>query len=135
MGRDKILNQFINQLIDWASHKPAFKALGLVGSHANMTAKADSDIDLILLVDGPDTLVGEPSWIDQFDLVDDAEVENYGKVTSIRVWYSSGPEVEFGIADIDWAVPPVDRGTQAVIDAGLKVLFEREPLLSIHLQG
>jgi hypothetical protein len=46
-------------------------------------------------------------------------------VTSLRVWYADGLEVEFGIADRDWASAPLDAGTRRVLEEGLVVLFDR----------
>jgi hypothetical protein len=57
-------------------------------------------------------------------------VEDYGKVTSLRLWYRNGPEVEFGLTTPDWAAPPLDEGTRRVITDGMVVLQEKLPLLS-----
>jgi hypothetical protein len=53
------------------------------------------------------------------------EREDWGRVTSLRVWYADGLEVEFGIADRSWASAPLDVGTRRVIEDGLVVLFDR----------
>ena len=47
-------------------------------------------------------------------------------LTSLRVLYTSGLEVEFGLTTRDWARLPLDFGTQMVISDGINVLFERE---------
>ena len=126
-------DQFIAKFVDWVTTQSHIEAVALVGSYANGTASEESDIDLILLVPDPDKLIDDIKWVYQFGVVSDNQIEHYGKVTSIRVWYSNGQEVEFGISDINWASPPLDYGTQKVIDDGMKVLFERKPLLSIYL--
>jgi hypothetical protein len=46
-------------------------------------------------------------------------------VTSLRVRYADGLEVEFGIADRTWASAPLDPGTRRVIEDGCIVLFDR----------
>lgn len=43
--------------------------------------------------------------------------------------YHDGPEVEFGLAAVDWATPPLDDGTRAVIRGGHSVLFDPHGLL------
>ncbi len=48
-----------------------------------------------------------------------------GRVTSLRVWYADGLEVEFAIADRAWASAPLDAGTRRVIEDGCVVLFDR----------
>ena len=54
-------------------------------------------------------------------------------MTSIRVWYEDGLEVEYGIANEVWAAEPLDKGTQQVIADGMGILFERGTILSRHL--
>ncbi len=127
-------DQFIAKFIDWVTTQSHIEAVALVGSYANGTASEESDIDLILLVPDPEKLIDDIKWVYQFGVVSDNQIEHYGKVTSIRVWYSNGPEVEFGIAYPTWASSPLDNGTQQVIDNGMKVLFERKPILSKHVE-
>ena len=127
-------DQFIAKFIDWVSTQSHIEAVALVGSYANGTASEESDIDLILLVQDPDKLIDDIKWVNQFGVVSNNQIEHYGKVTSIRVWYSNGPEVEFGITYPTWASSPLDSGTQQVINNGMKVLFERKPILSKHVE-
>ena len=54
-------------------------------------------------------------------------------MTSIRVWYSDGLEVEYGITDERWTAVPLDEGSRQVIADGMQVLFERGTVLSRHL--
>ena len=127
-------DQFIAKFIDWVTTQSHIEAVALVGSYANGTANEESDIDLILLVPDPDKYIDDIKWVYQFGVVSDNQIERYGKVTSIRVWYSNGPEVEFGITFPTWASSPLDKGIQKVIDNGMKVLFERKPILSKHVE-
>jgi 3-methyladenine DNA glycosylase AlkD len=62
-------------------------------------------------------------------------VELYGRLTSLRVWYVDGPEVEFGLTTRDWAAQPLDAGTGQVIMEGFQVLYERQALLSPLVEG
>jgi len=59
------------------------------------------------------------------------QVESYGKVTSIRVWYFDNLEVEYGITGEDWISLPLDAGTRQVIQDGMEVVFERDASLSL----
>jgi predicted nucleotidyltransferase len=133
MKQNESLQELYKNIVDWASNLLDIKAIALVGSYANGTATNDSDIDLILLVTQPDIYLKNTNWVSEFGLVDEKQIEHYGKVTSIRVWYSNGNEVEFGITNHNWAASPLDDGTQIVIKNGMKVLFEREAILSVHL--
>jgi hypothetical protein len=53
------------------------------------------------------------------------QVEDYGRLTSLRVWYADGGEVEFGLSTPDWIAEPLDEGTAAVIAGGIKILYKR----------
>lgn len=124
--------QFLNDFTEWAAAQPTIAAVALVGSHARGAATAASDIDLVLLVHGPRQYLDDTHWAERFGAIRQRQVEDYGKVTSLRVWYQDGREVEYGLTDETWAALPLDAGTARVIGDGMRVLFERRPLLSAH---
>jgi hypothetical protein len=95
--------------------------------------REDSDIDLVLLVEDPDRYLRHPEWVGQFGDVTDKHVEYYGMVTSLRVIYGDGREVEYGVTNPRWAAEPLDEGTRRVIRDGMRVIFERGTILSRHL--
>lgn len=76
--------------------------------------------------------MNEGRWIQRFGQVQQQQIEDYGLLTSIRVWYADGREVEYGLTDEKWAAWPLDEGTRRVISDGMRILFERAPLLSPH---
>ena len=129
----------IRDLLDlwviWASARADVQALGLVGSYARGRAREDSDIDLVILTEQPEKYLTDIEWTKEFGVVEKHQTEDYGKLTSLRVWYENGPEVEYGISTPDWAAVPIDPGTQQVIEDGLVVLFERGKLLSQHYKS
>jgi aminoglycoside 6-adenylyltransferase len=51
-------------------------------------------------------------------------------VTSLRVYYTEGLEVEFGMTTLAWAAVPVDPGTRHVVAHGMRILWDREGLLA-----
>ena len=102
----------------------------LVGSHARGTARPDSDVDLVLLAVDPALYIQQPGWTSRFGCVARCQVEDYGPLTSLRVDYENGLEVEFGLAAPSWTAFPLDAGTRRVLADGASLLFEREPLLS-----
>lgn len=126
---------FLEAVRDWASAQPDIAAVGLVGSHAHGTATPASDVDLVILVDEPARYLQDLWWMHRFGTVAHAAAEDYGKVTSLRVRYADGREVEYGITDAGWAALPLDSGTQRVITDGLRILFEREPVLRLAEQA
>lgn len=124
--------QFLNQVTGWASAQADILALALVGSYARNAAKDSSDVDLVLIAIDPDRYLGDQSWVRRFGAVEKSQVEDYGLLTSIRVWYRDGLEIEYGITDERWSAIPLDAGTQQVIADGMRVLFERDHILSRH---
>jgi putative hydrolase of the HAD superfamily len=46
------------------------------------------------------------------------------------VWYRDGLEVEYGFSDAAWASTPLDDGSQQVVDGGLRIVYERDGLLT-----
>ena len=129
------LETFLREVADWAPSRDDILALGLVGSQARGTAGPDSDVDLIILAREPQALLGDTCWITLFGEVKDWQVEDYGRVQSLRVWYQGGLEVEYGLTDAGWAAQPLDPGTRQVVSDGLCALWERQPLLSPLLAG
>ena len=132
MKKEKV-SQFLKYISQWASIQSDIQALVLVGSHASGTATETSDVDLVIITDDPDQYLNNLLWIERFGTVRKQQVEKYGLVTSIRVWYDDGLEVEYGITDEGWAAVPLNKGTQQVIANGMRILFERGAILSRHL--
>jgi len=62
-------------------------------------------------------------WTTRFGVVEAAEVEDWGRVTSLLLRYESGMEVEFGLANLDRATS-ADDGTRRVVSNGLRVLWD-----------
>lgn len=87
-------------------------------------------MDLVVLANQPELHLQERSWAEAFGKIVNQRVEDYGRLASLRIEYADGLEVEYGFTDVSWASAPLDQGTREVILDGMKVLFEREPLLS-----
>jgi hypothetical protein len=73
--------------------------------------------------------------VQRFGTVEKQQIEDYGNLTSLRVWYREGLEIEYGLTDERWAAIPLDEGTRRVMAGGIRVLFERGDMLSRHLAG
>jgi hypothetical protein len=101
----------------------------LVGSHARETATDTSDVDVVMVADDPQSYLQDRRWVETFGKVVSQNLENYGKVDSLRIHYERQLEVEFGLTDESWAAFPLDAGTQEVIAGGVKVLFDRGNVL------
>jgi len=132
MPSEKV-DQFLIDFTGWASSQLDIVGLALVGSHARNAATETSDIDLVIIAAHPERYLRDWNWISNFGQVERQQTEDYGKLTSIRVWYEDGIEAEYGITDESWAGLPLDIGTREVISGGIRVLFERRNILSRHL--
>jgi hypothetical protein len=67
------------------------------------------------------------TWITDFgsDARVAGEVEDYNLVQSIRVFYGA-TEAEFGVTDQAWMELPIDDETAAVMNDGLRILYDPE---------
>jgi GNAT superfamily N-acetyltransferase len=118
--------RFLDRLRRWAADEVDVRALLLVGSFARGEARPDSDVDVVLLSRDPERFREETGWLAVFGEVKSVTREEYGRVTSHRVRYDGGLEVEFAIADAGWASVPLDPGTEAVARGGIAVLWDRD---------
>jgi hypothetical protein len=85
---------------------------------------------LVIIASEPEKFLGDTRWAQSFGTISRRQFERYGKVTSLRVWYSRAYEVEYGFTDKTWCTLPLDEGTRKVISGGMQVLTERGSILS-----
>ncbi len=124
------IEQFLSQVKTWAEQQPDITGVLLVGSYARGTARPDSDVDLMVLTTSPQRYLDDFAFAGRFGTVSRWAIEDWGKVTSVRVWYVDALEVEYGITDPDWAAQPLDAGTRRVISDGMRVVFDRDGSLN-----
>ena len=129
MNKSRV-RSFLDNINAWAENQPDLLAVALVGSHACGEAKPESDLDLILLVRDPDFFIENRDWVAEFGNPSVVYIEDWGKVTSLRVYFADGLEVEFGLTDPSWGADPDDLGTADVIANGLIILHEKDTHLS-----
>jgi predicted nucleotidyltransferase len=126
-----VVEQFLLDVTAWAAKRADVSAVALVGSHARGEATEDSDVDLVVLCDSPSSLLCDP-FPSLFGVVSKESIEDWGRLTSRRVFFDNGLEVEFGIALRGWALEP-DEGTIAVVERGCIVLHDPQKLLATLL--
>ena len=97
MKSSEDIQDFLDPFLRWTSVQEDIEAIGLVGSYARGEARDDSDIDPVILASQPQKYLDDRTWIERFGAVTDQQTEDYGKLISVRVWYQSGAEVEYGI--------------------------------------
>ena len=118
-------DELIAKVAVWAQRDARVVAAGLCGSYARGEARPDSDIDFAILTPDAASLLDERAWIADFDPKARVagSVEDYNLVQSLRVFYGA-TEAEFGVTDLAWARPPIDRETAGVINDGLRILYD-----------
>lgn len=119
----------LKALREWASEREDIHALAIVGSHARGAATPDSDLDVMLLVAEIAPYFADTGWAARFGEIGSAQVEDWGIVTSLRVFYGDGTEAEFGFATAAWAAVPLDAGTRRVVSDGMQILWDPHGLL------
>ncbi len=117
---------FLFQVRDWAEQQQDISGVLLVGSYARGTARADSDVDLVILTVKPERYLNAIAFAERFGSVSKWEKEDWGRVTSLRLWYEDGLEVEYGITRPDWVAQPLDPGTFRVVSDGARIVFDRD---------
>lgn len=97
----------------------------LVGSYARGAARADSDVDLVLLTTERGAYLAEDGWGAGLGLGELVRTRRWGVITERRFRTPSGLEVEFGVGGPSWAcVDPVDPGTRKVVTDGARILHD-----------
>jgi predicted nucleotidyltransferase len=124
------VRQFLTEFSRWASGRPDILAVALVGSYARDQAAGTSDVDLVIICSRPQAYLRDTRWARRFGEISRQQLENYGKVTSLRVWYADGEEVEYAFADETWCAAPLDEGSTRVVSDGIRILFKRKSILS-----
>lgn len=116
---------FIDEAKKWAIQNDNIRCMVLVGSYARGAAGADSDVDLVVMADNPRVFLRDHSFADRFGSISRMETEDWGRVTSLRVFYADGLEVEFGFTDPTWCSVPLDAGTERVLTDGYRILSDK----------
>lgn len=119
------MEEFFQKLSELAEDAPAIESVALVGSYARGTNTLESDIDIVIITADKVKLLENPAFTDRFGCVRKRQIEYYGACTSIRAWYESGFEVEFGIVEPSWIAEPLDSGTRMVLSDGYRVIADR----------
>ena len=116
----------------WAAEEPDVAAVGLAGSWARGAARADSDVDLVVLTGTPERWVAGEDWIAAAvgRPVTPVRTRTWGVLTERRVRLRTGLEVELGIVPERWAAEPVDGGTARVVRDGFRVLHDPDGVLA-----
>ena len=127
----KKFDKFINSIKKWASSNGDIKAIAIVGSWARNSAKATSDIDLIIIIENIEKYLNNHDWLNNFGTVINIKDENWGLVKVKRVFYKNSYEVEYGLTTDKWIkLNPINEGAKRVVAGGFKILIDKNNLLA-----
>jgi hypothetical protein len=88
-----------------------------------------SDLDLVILSDEPDRLIGRDGWGSFIGGARFVRRQAWGIVVEVRLELASGLGVELDFAPATWARVPLDAGTRRVLGDGACSLHDPEGLL------
>ena len=86
-------SELFGEVVSWAAGEAAVLGVALVGSYARGEARPDSDVDVMILAENPQPYLQGAVWPRCFGDVTSQVTEDWGRVTSLRVFYTGGPEV------------------------------------------
>ena len=118
------LDAFLEEFIYWAKQQSDVEGAALIGSYAGGKATENSDVDLMILTINASRYLDNHKWLSVFGEVARSQNEIWGVVETVRAFYRTGLEIEYGFAAPSWAAIPVDAGTKRVVNGGIKVLFD-----------
>lgn len=96
------------------------------GSWAHGDPRIDSDVDVVLLTTAERVYLDDESWVVELGGLRIVKTRRWGPVTERRFVLPSGLEVEVGVSPLSWAATgPVDPGARRVVEAGMRILYDR----------
>lgn len=92
----KNIGDFLNKVKSWADQEDNIKALILVGSYARGEARADSDIDLVVIATRPEIYINDRTFVDIFYEKTDVKIDFFnGTDNADYVQYKMGGNSDF----------------------------------------
>lgn len=118
--------EFIEKLKLFAENSDKIECVLIVGSYAKGSFTENSDLDIVIITPYKSEFIALLAFAGYFGTVIQSQTEYYGACTSVRVWYSSGLEVEFGFTLPSWIKIPLDAGTQRVLEDGYIIVTDKK---------
>jgi predicted nucleotidyltransferase len=125
------VEQLLQRATAWARQRSDIRGLALVGSWARGSARADSDVDLVVLTTAANRYLGDDEWSAALGAIGVLGTQAWGRLTERRLLLEGGLEVEVGVTGPAWAATdPVDAGTRRVVTDGMRILHDPDGQLA-----
>ncbi|WP_053375902.1 hypothetical protein [Paenibacillus sp. FJAT-27812] len=116
------------EFVKWAGEQSHIAGIALVGPCADDENEEDSNLSFLLISDKKTKTLEAILHQFPFEPIEQATKEEWGLLTSFRIEYASGMEVEYGVAGEEWLRLPLDQEMGDTVMKGFKVIWDREEL-------
>lgn len=113
---------------EWSEQQTHIKGVAVVGSFARGDFHSNSDVDLTIISTNKELTLDNIKNDFNLDNIESSTLEEWGILTSLRIFYGNGLEVEYGVVTDQWVKEPMDEGTKNVVKNGFKVVTEKEDI-------
>ncbi|KKI90021.1 hypothetical protein WQ54_23130 [Bacillus sp. SA1-12] len=124
------VNLLLENFKEWSGQQPTIKGVAVVGSFARGDFHLNSDVDLTIISIDKDLTLESIKNDFHFGHIESSTIEQWGILTSLRIFYDNGLEVEYGVVTDRWVKEPLDEGTKNVVKNGFKIITEKEDIFS-----
>jgi predicted nucleotidyltransferase len=124
-------------VIQWlVTGRDDLRGMAVCGSWARGNPRPDSDLDLLIVAQGPELLRRRQKWIRELKFSDAGfryighKTAKYGAVWSAHIELEPEAKLELTFAKESWAsIHPIDQGTRDVVTDAFKVLIDKDGTL------
>lgn len=128
MEMKKKADLLLENFKEWSERQSHIKGVAVVGSIARGDFHSKSDVDLTIISTNKDFTLESIKHDFNFGNSKSNAHEDWGILTSLRIFYDNGLEVEYGVTTDQWVKEPLDEGTKNVVKNGFKVITEKEDI-------
>jgi predicted nucleotidyltransferase len=124
----KRVDLFLENFKEWSEQQTHIKGVAVVGSFARGDFHSNSDVDLTIISTNKDLTLEIIKNEFNFGNIESSTLEEWGILTSLRIFYDNDLEVEYGVVTDQWVKEPLDEGTKNVVKNGFKDVTEKEDI-------
>jgi predicted nucleotidyltransferase len=128
LGIENKVNLLLENFKEWSQQQTHIKGVAIVGSFARGDFHSNSDVDLTIISTNKNLTLEIIKNDFSFGNIESSTLEEWGILTSLRIFYDNGLEVEYGVVTDQWVKEPLDEGTKNVVKNGFKVVTEKEDI-------